>query len=459
MGSKIGLPDLKMTKEDGSLLSRFEMETQLRAETVHHRRLRASKAGLPSKTAQSMLPISVTHWLLDHWVQHKIITGDIFGVSSEFGADDPINKDYLRQLAQRLMLFVENGLAVLPNPGEGIDMSFAQQPPGFPMPPAPNGQQGAPSFAPPAPPMPGMPMPGGLQPPAPPQMPGMPQMAGFPPQQGYPQQPVMGVVVPLPNGFPQPGGPQQGYPQQGGFPQQGMPQMPQPPMPPQPPQPAFQAPAPQQQQAPQQPGNGPLKADASRVWGQAGKREDGTQRTRRTKEELQEDANYEAYTRGGGDPNAGAPQQQAPQQPQMQMPAPQMMQQPQMTPQMPQQGGFPQPQQPPVPQNAPMLAPPNPFGAQGAGPLAGPQFPGQQSLMPQMPTGQQMPPQQMTPSPVQQQAAPVDLGPLEEMVAHLQKRQQLLETALAMALRVLYNKQGPADLYQVLVEVCGVNPQ
>lgn len=383
MGSKIGLVELKTTNEDGTLLSRLQMEEQLRKETVYHRRLRAFKMGLPNKVAQHMLPISVTHWLLDQWIQKGTITGEILGIRSEFDADD--NKDYLRQLTQRLVQFVEHGLAVKPNPGEGIDMSQFNAPPGFP------------------------PMP---------QMPGIPTMA---PQQFAP---------PMPGMPPNSGMPLQQPP--GAYPM-GMPQMPptQQNFAPQPPQPQQFAPPPQpaqpQQFAQATPQTGvPVKAEPSRVWGKAGKREDGTERTRRTKEEVSEDAAYEAWCRAGGDPNVGS------------APAPQAVQQ-QVAPQQP------PPQAPPM-----MLSPPNPFGN-----VAG-NVPSMTTMMP--PPGQftslpQIPMQQIVaPQPVQSSSI------TEEQYNQLMSRISLIEKGLAQALRVMYQSEGEADLYLVLTKVCRINP-
>lgn len=407
--SKVGLKELQMVKEDGSLLSRLEMEKQLREiETIHHRRNRANKLGLPNKIAQHMLAISVTHWILDHWVQNGTITGEVLGIRPEFDADD--NKDYVRQLTQRLLLFVEHGLAMPPNPGEGIDMNF-QQPPGFPPIPSPNGQQGAPVFAPPPPPpMPGMP---GMAPPMIPQQ-GMPQQFS-PPQ--FPQQ----MMPPMP--------------QQGGF---------QPPMPPQPPQPPQQfAPPQQQMMAPQQhqqapQGGGPAKADPTRQWGQAGKREDGTQRTRRTKEELGEDAQYENWCKSGGDPNVGAAQPQQHAQQQM----PQMQQ---------------APQQPP-----PMLAPPNPFGPSVMTPQP-PQSMSQQFQQPPTQATQGFPMPTMgtggTTAHLPNATAPTVPAATAEQVDQLMNQVKLMNQGLAQVLRVMYQKPGDSDLYLVLTEVCGIRPQ
>lgn len=427
--SKVGLPELKMRKEDGSLFSRLEMEQQLREETVYARRLRAVKIGLPNKIAQHMLPISVTHWLLDYWVHNQQVSGEVLGIRAEFSADD--NKEYVQQLTQRLALFVEHGLAIVPLSGEGIDMTQFPTQPGFPPMPMQNGQQGAPTFAPPPPPpMPGMPMqmpqtlapPQFQQPPMAPQQPQQfaPPMPGMPPQ---PQQPPMNMAPPMPMQPPS----QQNFP-----PQMAMPQ-------------------PQQ---PQQ-GNGgmqaPMKADPTRQWGQAGKRENGEQRTRRTKEELAEDATYEQWKAAGGDPNVGmgaAPQQQqAPQQ----MQSPPMMAPPQM--------GAPQMQMP-------MTAPPNPFGGMGGPAITQPNFPQQQAPQgfPQ-PSFPGMP--QMAPPPVPQ-AAPVAQATVQtistdhlatkEQITEVLQNQSLIKTGIAQLLRIMYSKPGDPDLYLVLTEVCGVRP-
>jgi len=177
----------------------------------------------------------------------------------------------------------------------------------------------------------------------------------------------------------------------------------------------------------------PTKAEATRVWGQAGKREDGTQRTRRTKEELAEDAAYEAWRQAGGDPNVGMGQALAaqPQQSQMQQP--------------------PQQQQAPV-----MMAPPNPFGNQV--PQQAPQmpagFPG--SGLPPMP---QMGVPAPSPPPQQALAVGVDGFATEEQVTELNNKVSLLSQGVAQLLRIMYQKEGPPDLYQVLVEVCKVRPQ
>jgi hypothetical protein len=374
MGSKIGLVELKTTNEDGTLLSRLQMEEQLRKETVYHRRLRAFKLGLPNKIAQHMLPISVTHWLLDQWIQNGTITGEVLGIRSEFDADD--NKEYVSQLTQRLKLFVEYGLAVTPNPGEGIDMSnFNNQVPGFPpMPPMPsNGGQGF--TPPPPPPMPGMPMPGV----------GQPQGMSYP--QGMPPMPP----VPQPTNFTPPQAPAQPGP--ANFSQQ-----------------------------PQSQAGAPTKLDPTRQWGQAGKREDGSQRTRRTKDEVAEDAKYDAWCQAGGDPNVGAGAV-----------APPVVQQQVVPQQM-------QPQQPP------MLAPPNPYGNNPAAMMP---VPGQFGVMPSLP--------------VQTQAAPFTQAHVavpydSEEIAQLKGQLALVEKGVAMIIRMLWRQEGEADLLQVLTEVCKIRP-
>lgn len=387
MGSKIGLIELKTVNEDGTLLSRLQMEQQLRQETVYHRRLRAFKLGLPNKVVQHMLPISITHWLLDYWIQHGQITGEILGIRSEFDADD--NKDYLRQLTQRLMLFVEHGLAVKPNPGEGIDMTqFTGMPPGFPpMPqPGPTNSIPQPSFAPPP-------------------MPGIPGMPGFQPSMPSAPMPPM---------------PLQNFP-----PQQAA-------------QPQFQQPVapPLQQQIAVHSNGQPVKADPIRQWGQAGKREDGTQRTRRTKEEVSEDANYEAWCKAGGDPSVGSTAAPAPVQAQPQN----------MPPQTP--AGLTHFSGPPnnymsSPTPPTVAVPPNPFGVGGV--------PQGQLPMPNMP----MPAAMMT------AASPAASGgPLatEAQAAQIIRQNELISKGLAQVLRIMYSEQGEADLELVLTKVCKIDP-
>ena len=245
--------------------------------------------------------------------------------------------------------------------------------------------------------MPGM-GPSQMQPP-------QPQM----PQQGFPQQPQMGGYPPGMPPMPPVPQPQQGFPQ----PQQQ--QQFTPPQAPAQPAPAMFGNPPQQASGAQP----PTKVEAARQWGKAGTREDGSFRTRRTKEEVAEDAAYEAWVAAGGDPNVGSTPQQAPQQ----------VQQPQQPP--PQ---IPQPQVQAPPQ---MVAPPNPFGnvpnnAMGMAPAA----------------FQQQPP-----------AAPATPHATEEQVAQLQSRIGLLEKGLALVLRILYQAgPGDNDLYVVLTEVCKIRP-
>jgi hypothetical protein len=435
MGSKTGMADLKMRKDDGSFFNRVEMEQQIReSDTVHHRRLRAIGLGLSPKIAYDMFPISVTHWLLDQWVSRGEIYGDVLGVRSEFKADE--DKDYFNQLTQRLQLFIENGHAIKPNPGEGIDMNRMNMPPGMPgMPPAPNGQGGAPSFTPPAPPMMPPSMPGVPGMPATmnvPQPPGPPMMA----QPPMPPQPPMGGMPPM---IPQPSQPPQQQFSPPGFPgaaPQFPPQVPQQMQQPQQPQMAPQqqmTPQPSQMAMYQQPqqsaGGEPHKADPTRQWGQPGKRDDGTQRARRTKEEIAEDAAYEAYRQGG------APQQQ-------QAPAPQ----PQM--------------QQPVPQAAPpqMIAPPSPFtGMPNTTATLAPQ-----PMMPSFPSAAPPPMQVSAPAPTPSNDPNEELATAEQ-VAHLMSRVKILEAGVAMLLRVLYqaaptSPESAGDLYQVLTEVCKIVP-
>ncbi len=76
-------------------------------------------------------------------------------------------------------------------------------------------------------------------------------------------------------------------------------------------------------------------------------------------------------------------------------------------------------------------------------------------------------PQMSAPQAPQPTAAPTGPVPAQgwpdfataDQVTNLENRIKLLEAGLAMVLRVLYQKEGPPDLYQVLTEVCKVRPQ
>ncbi len=213
------LPSLALRKPDGSLLTRIEAETELwdKCKTSHTmRRLAWGQFGLDSRYAWILKPTSVTHWVLDELIRKKQIAGDPIGVQPELESDD----SYFNSYVQRLKVFVEDGRALMPKEGEGIDMGDfnGQQPP--------NGQPPM-GYAPPPPPM------------------GFPGQQGAPPPQGMapPQQP------PPQFGAPQPGFPPQA-PQFGGQPQQQQYAPQQPSFPPQGAPPPIAAP--QQQQMPQQ---------------------------------------------------------------------------------------------------------------------------------------------------------------------------------------------------------------
>jgi hypothetical protein len=434
MGVKTGLAQIDMRKPDGAFFTRLEMEQQLREKlsTVHHRRLKAINLGLDSRAAYDMYPISVTHWILDQWVLKGEVRGEYIGVRSELKADS--DNEYFRQFTQRLAMFIENGWAVLPNPGEGIDMNQMNQPPMPPMPP--NGQQGPQQFAPPAPPQ----MPPGM-PGMPPGMPPMPQM-GAPQQQfGGPPMPPMPPQAPQ---APMPPTPPQ--PQYGGYPQQQPQQYtqagpPQPPMPPQ--QPQYQQPpqVPQQQAATL---GVPTKADPNRQWGKPA----DPARKRRTKEEVTEDTAYEAWTKSGGDPNIGSVPQQAPQQFQPPQQAPQF--QPPQAPQAP---------MPPqaASAGAPTLQPPNPFGVMGPGPNAAPPQPQFGGGFPGVP--------QAAPAP--QAAAPVsnneaklleEIDGLRDDVDTLKNQLAIVNRGLAFIMRGMLQNKGDLDVHLVLAEQ-GLTPR
>ncbi len=225
-------PALALQKPDGSQLTRIEAEKELwdKCKTSHTmRRLAWGQFGLDNRFAWMLKPASVTHWVLDEMIRKRMIAGDPIGVQPELESDD----SYFNSFIQRLKVFVEDGRALPPKEGEGIDMSDFQQPP--------NGQM--PGYAPPPPPPIGFPgQQQGMQQPPPPQQyaaPPPPQQYGAPqPGQGFPQQQA-----------PQFGNPGQQAPQQFGappqapsFPPQGMPMPPQQMMPP--PQQAGAPPAP-----------------------------------------------------------------------------------------------------------------------------------------------------------------------------------------------------------------------
>lgn len=456
--------DIKVSLNLPGVLDRAELEALVRAElkTVHHKRMMAVKLGLPWKVAYDMKPITVIHWILDKYISDGQATGQLMGVSSEAGADD--NKDTFDQFTQKLAMFIENGWAVMPNKGEGIDMNRMQPPP-----PAPNGATGPAAPAPTPAMAPGMP-------PAPPPIPSAvaaPQapQPNYPapqaPQPGYQQPPVAGAPtipgppapvgqgpapMPPPNAPPVPGAPAGAPPAAQTAPPTPAPVPPAPPAAPPPPvaaapqapapqapqapQPQAPAPAPQQAQAPapQQPqapaptgGGAPtvlIKAQPDREWGKPG----DPARKRRKKFEIKEDEAWE----DAGKPNnvqaltieqaqeqgytvdndmrisASAPAAQAPQ---AQPPAP----------------AAPQAQAAPQPQSA-MMVPPNPLT--GATTMA-PPAPGPQP-------GQAPPATAAAPS--------VNLSPIEARLAKI-------ETGLAVLLRATYQRQGEPSLESVFSEL------
>jgi hypothetical protein len=203
------IPELVLKKPDGSLLTRIEAEAELwdKCKTSHMmRRLAWGRYGLDQRFTWILKPTSVTHWVLDELSRKKFISGDPIGVQPELESDD----SYFSSFVQRLKVFVEEGRALAPKEGEGINMSDFQHPGPMMMPQ--NGQQPSmPGFAAP-------PSPVGF-PPAPPPM-GAPQFqqpqapVGFPPQ----APPPMGAPQ-APQGYP-PAGPQFGAPQFGAQPQQ-----------------------------------------------------------------------------------------------------------------------------------------------------------------------------------------------------------------------------------------------
>lgn len=219
-----GIPTLELSSPNGIPLTRIQAEKELwdKCKTSHMmRRLAWGQLGLDGRFAWMLKPTSVTHWILDELIRKKQITGEPIGVQPELDTDD----SYFNSFVQRLIVFVQDGRALQPKEGEGIDMSDIQNP-GYPS---------APGFNPPPPP-------GNFGPP----QQGMPQPQQFAPQQQQAPQ----NFGPPPQGMPQfgpPGGQQQPPPQQyqqpPSFPPQGMPPVAAPPQ--------QMAPPPQQQFAPQ----------------------------------------------------------------------------------------------------------------------------------------------------------------------------------------------------------------
>ena len=231
---------------DGSLFSRIEAEQWFRhhLERLEWRLLARRRYGLEHKHIFDALHITALHMLLDAMVARGELAGEVLGVQPGVDSEGP----ELEKFKQRLAAFIASGQAMIPEEGDGIDMTdinkFNPPPVGMPngIPGAP--QQGfAPGAAPPGvqgqfPQVPSFPAPPGMAPPGmPPQMaPQMPQQMQpqapqqmpqqMQPLQGFTPQPQPPGMPQPPAGFPAPGAPQPGYP--AGYPAQGMlPQMPQ----------------------------------------------------------------------------------------------------------------------------------------------------------------------------------------------------------------------------------------
>jgi hypothetical protein len=413
-------------KPDGSLPTRFEREKELRekASRLHERRrLAMEKYGLPAKVAYDMKTITLIHWILDKMIEYGEVSGEYMGVSSELGADD--DKENFDRFTQLLALFIERGWAVTPNDGEGIDMNKINVPPvpaqipggapGFPAPPMPPAPPAMPS-------MPGQPM--AAPPPPPPGMPGMPPsmpMAQPPAPQGSP--PAM-PMPPIPHMPAAPTG------QFGAAPAAPAPQMPQ--------APVGGAPVAQPAAAPQQggdPGGPPDKADPRRAWGSPGFKPDGSQRSRRSREEVQEDEAYDywiqACQKAGIDPNSRLQQQSAPtQQPAAQMPS------------------APAPTAPPPPTGY-ATAPMTPGGysqtPQQQG-FAAPMPAAGGFAAPVQPQGGAMP--QQSPDALEKK-----IDQLSAQVAELTKKVSILTVLASQTLRGIYGRQGAPTPESILQEL------
>ncbi len=211
MASPDGKPeDLVYQKPDGSLLTRLEMDQQMREKwrKVHWIRIQACKQPfhLQKQFSFDMKEIVLRHWVLDEMCRQGMIVGDLAHVNLQTYNDEAEQ----RQFIQRLTALIQAGQAISPSEGEGVDMSN---------------------------------IPGNGQPPQPPQAFTPPA----PPQMGAPQQ----FVPPQPQQFQPPQPPQPPPPQQFTAPQQAAPPMP--PGyagPPQVAQQSFAPPQPQQQFAP-----------------------------------------------------------------------------------------------------------------------------------------------------------------------------------------------------------------
>lgn len=208
---------LALTKPDGTQMTRVEAEKALweQCKTSHvMRRVAASQFGLDSRYVWGLKPTSITHWILDELIRKRVISGEQIGVNPDLESDD----SYFNSYIQKLAVFVQEGRALQPKEGEGINMSdFNHQ-----MPP-PNGQNG---FAPPnafsqPPQQPQFqqqpPQQGGYAPPAPPQFNAGQSSFGPPPQPSFGPPPP---AAPPQNVSPPPSFPPQGPPPPVAAPQQ-----------------------------------------------------------------------------------------------------------------------------------------------------------------------------------------------------------------------------------------------
>jgi hypothetical protein len=234
------------TQQGGSpFFTRLEMEQQIRNRLKNkmYQRWLAKELGAPDMAVLGRTHIQILHFVLDKLVERGEVLGSVLGgmdFSREETEHDAVN------FAQRFAVLLTSGQTIVPEEGEGIEMSNIQQ--FMPVPGAPqnNGQPQQPTY-----PAPGYaPAPGGApqmpyqQPPQ--QMqpnPGMMPGPGQMPQQPMPQQQPQ-FAQPMPGQMPQPGGmvpgpgmaPPQQAPQPVAPPQQMPPQqMQQPAMPMQPP--------------------------------------------------------------------------------------------------------------------------------------------------------------------------------------------------------------------------------
>ena len=129
------IPELQYTKPDGTLLSRIEMEQQIKekwSKPVHWLRLMANKIyGLPKAPTFDMREAVLRHWVLDEMVRKGQVTGNLIGVNVQTYNYDAAQRQFL----QSLVAMVQSGNALLPNEGEGVDMNQFTKPPPTPMPP------------------------------------------------------------------------------------------------------------------------------------------------------------------------------------------------------------------------------------------------------------------------------------------------------------------------------------